>query len=102
MVTKWLLCPDHRAFSALLPQVYRKQDTKAHWPSFDSNQRSAIGKHCERAAISSALSAVDRSRYLMCYFMLQAFCDDRVDVPIANGVACEVPASSLLPGTGNA
>ena len=38
----------------------------------------------------------------MCYFMLQAFCDDRVDAPIANGVACEVPESSLLPGTGNA
>jgi chromate reductase len=38
----------------LLPQVYTKQDAKAHWPSFDSNQRSAIGKHREQAAISSA------------------------------------------------
>ena len=101
MVTKWLLRPDHRAFSALLRQVYRKQDTKVH-RSIDSNQRSAIGKHSERAAISSASPAVDRGRHLMCYFMLQTFCDDRVDVPIANGVACEVPASSLLPGTGNA
>ena len=29
MVTKWQFRPNPRAFSALLPQVYRKQDTKA-------------------------------------------------------------------------
>jgi hypothetical protein len=41
-------------------------------------------------------------RYLMFYFVIRAFCDDRVDVPMANGVFGELPALSLLPGTGNA
>lgn len=50
----------------------------------------------------SAKALDQMTRALMSYFVINAVCGGRFDVPMTNGVFGELPPSSLLPGTGNA
>jgi hypothetical protein len=61
-----------------------------------------IQKRLRRALIQINDRRLAGALQFMFYFMLQAFCDARADVPMANGMLGELPPSSLLPGTGNA